>query len=266
MTTESKGQWKHPKMVKIPSRAKRVLIFSDVHFPNHCPKAVRTLLEFAEDYKPDQVVINGDLMDFSGISRHADADTANRILKDCEVGNNFLDALRSTVGRGCVIDANCGNHDLRIASFVAKNAPQLTGVTSVEQLLKLKERKIDWMPYSGDNVRFIAPKLGVTHGSFFGTNYTRETLLKYNVSCIVGHSHRPQYTSIPTVGPTGSQVRGCWGLGCLVPVQHVPYLVTPSGWQQGWGVALISPNGNFNVSHVNLTKGKITWHNGKTYG
>jgi hypothetical protein len=94
----------------------------------------------------------------------------------------------------------------------------------------------------------------------------RETVLKYGVSLIVGHAHRPQHTSVPVVGPTGHHTRGCWGLGCLVPVGRVGYLRQPSGWTQGWGVAMVSDNGEFDVHHVNLTRGRVRWHNGKTYG
>jgi predicted phosphodiesterase len=245
---------------------KRVLIASDIHFPNHDPSAVATLLRFVRDYKPHQVVLNGDIMDFQGLSRHADASAATRVRAECEVAADFLDGLRREAGKGCRIDYNEGNHDIRLNTFVEMNAPQLGGLLTLTDLLGLKRRRIDFMPYSGDDVRFIGPKLGVTHGSFHGTNYTRETVLKYGVSLIVGHAHRPQHTSVPVVGPTGHHTRGCWGLGCLVPVGRVGYMRQPSGWTQGWGVAMVSDNGEFDVHHVNLTRGRVRWHNGKTYG
>lgn len=248
------------------SRAKRVAIVSDIHFPNHCAKAVKTFLAFVRQYRPDQVVLNGDIMDFQGLSKHADASTESRVLSEARVGADFLDGLRREVGAGCKIDFNEGNHDMRIRTFVEQNAPQLEGLLSLPEMLDFKRRKIDFMPYTGDDVRFLSPKLGVTHGSFHGTQYTRETILKYGVSLIVGHAHRPQFTSVPVVGTTGQHARGCWGLGCMVPVQRVGYLRQPAGWTQGWGVALIDRNGDFDVHHVNLTRGRVRWYDGKIYG
>jgi len=258
--------WKQPRRPAFKGRDKRVLIFSDIHIPNHDPKAVATLFEFAKDFKPDQVVINGDFMDLAGISRHADASTANRLKGEFAQANDFLDALRKVVGGGSVIDLNGGNHDERFEAFIERDAPQLTGLTSFEAELRLKQRKISFMPYHGDNIRFLSDKLATTHGAAFGSHYTKATLDKYGVSIIVGHAHRPQMTTVPTVGPTGPQVRACWGLGCLVAPTHVRYMRAPSGWTQGWGVALIRPTGEFNVHHVNLTRGKVNWFNGKTYG
>ncbi len=245
---------------------KRVAVVSDIHFPKHCPKAIKTFLSFVGDYKPHQVVLNGDILDFGGLSKYSDANVTERVKADCTVAADFLDGLRQKVGSGCKIDFNEGNHDIRLTTFVANKAPQLSGLLSLPNLLDFKRRRIDFMPYAGDNVRFLSPKLGVTHGSFHGVNYTRETIMKYGVSLIVGHAHRPQFSSVPTVGPKGPQVRGCWGAGCMVPIQHVPYLTQPSGWSQGWVVALVDPNGEFDVHHVNLTRGKVRWINGKTYG
>lgn len=245
---------------------KRICTISDVHFPNHCPKAVKTFLRFVRDFKPHQVVLNGDIMDFNGLSRHSDADAGTRVKAEAAVAADFLDGLRREAGPRCRIDFNEGNHDMRLRTWVEQNAPQLDGLLTLPELLDFKRRRIDFMPYSGDDVRFLSPKLGITHGSFHGVSYTRETILKYGVSLIVGHAHRPQYFSVPVVSVKGQHVRGCWGMGCMVPVERVGYLRQPSGWTQGWGVALVDDNGDFDVHQVNLTRGKVRWINGKSYG
>ena len=73
---------------------KRICTISDVHFPNHCPKAVKTFLRFVRDFKPHQVVLNGDIMDFNGLSRHSDADAGTRVKAEAAVAADFLDGLR----------------------------------------------------------------------------------------------------------------------------------------------------------------------------
>lgn len=233
---------------------KTYAVVSDIHFPNHDEKAVKVFLDTLDQIKVDEVVLNGDILDFGGLSSHADASAAERVKADAAVVGEFLDAIQR---RRIRVSWNDGNHDDRLYSFVERVTPQLTGLVSIPDLLSFKKRRIDYMRYSGDSVRFLSPKLGVTHGALFGAHYTKDTLSKYGVSMIVGHAHRPQYSEMPTVGPDGCQARGCWGLGCMVPVQHVRYLRKPSGWTQGFGlVSVHQSSGDFAVQQVNLIRGR----------
>jgi UDP-2,3-diacylglucosamine pyrophosphatase LpxH len=250
------------------AKQKKVLIVSDIHFPNHDPKAVVTFLTFLRHFKPHKVILNGDIHDFKGLSKHDDAATnMSRVQSETTMVADFLDGIRREGTRGMEIDLHEGNHDQRLTTYVAHRAPHLDGLMSLPSLLDLKRRRVSWMNYSADNVNFISPKLGVTHGTLHGTNYARDYLYKYGVSLIVGHAHRPQYASVPVVSRDGQHTRACWGLGCLVPVQHVSFPRHPSGWTQGWGIALIDErDGDFDVHQINLTRGRVRWVDGKTYG
>lgn len=244
---------------------KRIAVVSDIHVPFHCPKALNTFFKWLADFEPHQVVLNGDILDMAACSLHADADAGARLAEEVAAGNRFLDDLRGIVGRRCRIDFHEGNHEARLHRFVKARAPVLNGLTTLPDMLKLAKRGIHWMPYSGDNVNFITPKLGVTHGFAHGVNYTRATLMKYNVSIIVGHAHRPEASKVPVIGPNGQHTRGCWGSGCLVPVTHVSYMTQPSAWTQGWTAVYALPNGDFSVYPVDLHNGRVVW-NGKVYG
>ena len=245
----------------------KTVIISDIHLPHHDPKAVSTMFNFVKGFKPHKVIIAGDMMDFSGISRHADASAANRIKSELAVGNAFLDELRKVAGAKCEIVMLGGNHDKRIRSFVELNAPQLEGMLTIEEELRLEERGISFTEYSGDKAYWLSKKLAVMHGFAHGQNYAAETLRKYNVSCIVGHAHKIQVFTSPTVGQSGQQARICYGNSCLVPVKDVSYMTAPSGWTQGLTVALVDKkSGAFNVYPVVMTDHLIRWCDSKVYG
>lgn len=245
---------------------KKTLVVSDIHVPFNDLQATKTFFSFAKDFKPDELILNGDILDLKACSGHGDVDATDLLWQEILAGNIFLDEVRKAVGPKCKIHFNEGNHCTRLTRFVRRQAPSLQGITSVPELLKLRARKISWLPYSGDNMYFITKKLGVTHGFAHGTNYTRATLRKLGVSCIVGHAHRPEYSTEPVVDHNGQHIRGCWGSGCLVPVQHVDYLTAPSGWSQGWTVVYSDERtGDFSVYPINLANGHVFW-NGKVYG
>lgn len=244
---------------------KRIAVVSDIHVPFECKNALNTFFSWLNDFKPHKVVLNGDILDLAACSLHKDADAGRVLAEELEAGNRFLDRLRAIVGTSCEIFYNEGNHEARFNSFIKTKAPALNGLTSLPEALRLDKRRIKWLPYSGDNVLFVTPKLGITHGFAHGVNYTRATLLKYNISVIVGHAHRPEASKVPVIGQDGQHTRGCWGSGCLVPVTHVSYMKQPTGWTQGWTAVYALPSGDFSVYPVDLHNGKVVW-NGKVYG
>ncbi len=242
---------------------KTAVVVSDIHVPNHDPVATRTFLKFVRKLKPDVVVLNGDILDLAACSSHGDADSSLRLEAEFAAGNVFLDDL-TDAAPGARFVYNEGNHETRLQRFVAKNAPVLGGIISVPKALDLDGRGVEWREYDADSAFFLTPKLAITHGFAHGSRFTEDTLRKYNVSVIVGHAHRPQYTGLPTLDVDGQQVRGCWGSGCLVPVSRVPYLNRPSGWTQGWTVVYFDEE-SFSVYPVNLHGGRCFW-NGHVFG
>jgi len=243
-------------------RPKSVVIVSDVHVPYNCHRATKAFLDFVGDVKPDQIVLNGDILDMHAASSHGDAGTDSLIMDELEAGSEFLDRIRVASPRSKV-HFNEGNHEQRLTRYVAKNAPNLRGMTTVPSALSLAKRRITWLPYG--KVHFVSDKLGVTHGTHHGTHYARDTLVKYGMSLVVGHAHRPQIHTMGVAGDGADSVRGVFGLGCLVPVDTVPYINGPSGWTNGFGLFYVMPDGTFTPYIINMAKQKFAW-GGKVYG
>ena len=244
-------------------KIKTVDIASDIHVPFHDTKVVNAWLAFERDNQPDELVLNGDIADMQGASSHGDAQSENLITDEIEAVNEFLDRVRDAVGPRCKIHYNEGNHEDRFTRYLAKQAPNLRGLTDLPTMLRLKQRKISWLPYG--KVHFLSEKLGVTHGIFHGVNYARETLIRYGTSIVVGHAHRPQIHTMGVAGDSASAIRGAFGLGCMIPVDDVPYLKGPSGWSNGFGRFYVMPDGTFTPYVINMARQRFVW-NGKVYG
>ncbi len=240
---------------------KKCVVVSDIHVPYNCQKATKAFLSFLKDFKADVLVLNGDIADMKAASGHSDSE--GLVKDEIEAVNAFLDEVQAAAGRQCSIHYCQGNHEQFYDRYVAKNAAALKGLSSLPRELELKRRGITWSEYG--KVHFLSKKLGVTHGAYHGTNYARETLIKFGMSLIVGHAHRPQVHTMGVAGESASQVRGCFGLGCLVPVDNVSYIKGPPGWTQGWGVFYVLPDGTFTPYPIMLTNQKFVW-NGKLYG
>ena len=51
--------------------AKRLLVLSDIHIPYHSINSITIAFDWAKKQKPDAVLLNGDTLDFFGLSRYA---------------------------------------------------------------------------------------------------------------------------------------------------------------------------------------------------
>lgn len=242
---------------------RKIAICSDVHNPYEDPKALSMFLDFLKDEKPDEVILNGDICDFSALSLHGDADGSQRHMDEIESANELLDRIQSIHRGKC--HYNEGNHEDRVRRYIAKNAPELEGLYGLENALNLKKRKISFLPYRAETPYFVTSKLAVTHGFAVGANAAKKTLERYGVSVIVGHTHTPAVAQLPVVSPTGVDSRKCWVLGCLAPTTGVPYMTAPTQWTQGWGMVYAMRSGAFAAYSIEIHNGLTVW-NGKVYG
>lgn len=238
-------------------------VISDIHVPSHCRPSIVAWLNFTSDNPPDELVLNGDILDLQSCSSHGDALSEDLLHDEVEAGNRFLDLVQDAVGPKCKVHFNEGNHEYRLTRYLKGKAPNLRKMLTLPSLLRLRERGISWLPYG--QVHFVSDKLGVTHGTKCGANYARDTLIKYGMSLVVGHSHRPQIHTMGVAGTDADAIRGVFGLGCMVPVDHVEYIHGPSGWSNGFGRFYVLPDGTFTPYIINFTKQRFVW-NGRTYG
>ncbi len=244
-------------------RVEMVVCFSDVHIPNHDVRALETVMLFIADQQPDRIILNGDIIDLESASLHPGAPSDRKVPEEIAAGNEFLDRLQA-IAPNATIHYNMGNHETRFERYVGSRAPHLRGLTTIEKELRFKERGITTLPYG--EVHFVG-NLGFTHGVFHNDFYTKNHLVKYGTSLVLGHTHRPQMYTMGVAGKDGSQkVRGAFGLPCLAPVGDCEYIKGPTGWMNGFGVFMVEKeSGEFTPSIVIMNHGRFWWGR-KRYG
>ena len=216
----------------------------DMHLPIEDTPAVKGLIQFIDDFQPDEVIVMGDLMDFKQPSRWSKdtrAEFEGSVYRDCEYAQQvFLDPLRAAYsGPVGIIE---GNHDVRPRDYLEKNAPALSGGSQfdLDVLLGFSERDIDLLPW----IYVFADDWAATHGHIGGISMSKTagvTALNaantFGLNIVCGHSHRLGMVS-ETEGYV-SNYRTLTGIevGHLVDVDQVDYMTPGVGnWQEGFAV------------------------------
>ena len=171
-------------------RAKRILIFGDVHCPYEDMGAVRRMLDGCG--KVDECVISGDLLDMAAMSRFAKNDKVPTIEEEIKAAGRILSLLRLRLG-DVPITYLQGNHELRLSKRLNELLPELSGFVSVPDILDLKGYGIRYV--DSPNATCWVERQGVLVGHFDralkGAGKTAVELMRqYGVPVVQAHTHR----------------------------------------------------------------------------
>jgi hypothetical protein len=215
-----------------------ILVVPDTHRPYHDQRAFDLMMQVGKVLKPKHIYIIGDFIDFYAVSSHSkNPSRATKLvdeLKDAEVGLDQLDALgaENKVFIG-------GNHCDRLQRYLQDKAPELFDIISVPELLHLKKRGWDYVPYKHDT------KLGkayLTHdvGSA-GRNAIFKCLDTYQHTVITGHTHRLAYVvEGNAAGEYKLSAQFGW-LGDASKVDYMQHAKVLKDWALGFGVGYLEP-------------------------
>ncbi len=250
---------------------KRIVVLSDMQIPYHDKRAVRNVLGFLAEYKPDEIASVGDEVDFPQISRWTRGmagEYKGDLQAHCDAGKRVLAGLRAA--HDGPIHVSRSNHMDRPLTYVRTRAPGLMGLKALEvpSLLDFDKYGITYHeePYE------IAPGWLLAHGDEGGSSRapggTALALArKWGYSVVCGHTHKlgiqHEHMSV-----NHRMVRERFGfeVGNLMDLKSAHYLrAGHANWNQGFGIlyvdkhrvtpvpVFIRPNGTFVVE-------------GKTYG
>lgn len=233
---------------------------------------MKALIRFIGEYKPDEVVHIGDLMDYPQPARFSKGNAAEfegSVFADSEYAKRkFLEPLRAAYdGPIGVIE---GNHDLRPRSYLSKYAPALaeSGAFNFENLLDFDGFGITKLP---DFYEF-APKWLMIHGHKGGVSLSRNAAVtainaatRMQKSVIMGHTHRlglnftsKGYDGVITQKLTGMEV------GNLMNMRLAGYLKgSTANWQQGFGLVHVDGS-HVRAEPIEISNGKFVV-DGNTY-
>lgn len=210
-----------------------ILIVPDTHRPYHDKKAWALMLKVARDLKPYHLVVLGDFADFFGVSSHSkDPNRAMRLdkeLEDVEVGLNEL----GTLGAKRKIFVS-GNHEDRLTRYLQDKAPELFNIVGIPELLKLKEKGWEYVPYKQDT---RIGKLHITHDvGHAGRSSVFQCLDTYQHSNVTGHTHRMAYVvEGNAVGEQKLSAQFGW-LGDEEQADYMHRVKALKNWAKGFGI------------------------------
>lgn len=234
----------------------KILNISDLHFPYQDNEAIKLALKYGVEKKVDCVLINGDLVDFAGISRHEKDWRQRSVHEELEAVRTFLKGLRKLFPKQRIV-FKYGNHDERWEKYLFLKAPELFGCTDFELpvLLKLGELKIEVVK---EKRPIKVGKLTILHGhelagSSGGVNPARATFLKTLDSVIVGHYHKRSSHDETTMNGNVISVQS---QGCLCGMN--PLYMPINKWQQGFSyIEHDIKSGDYMLHNHVIIKGKV---------
>ncbi len=100
----------------------------------------------AQKCGPDVVILMGDILDFHRISRYPNDEGTLSFAEEIRVGLDLLYYFRQSFPNADFYYIE-GNHEVRLAHYIQRNASELTGLESLEManLLHMKELEITFL-------------------------------------------------------------------------------------------------------------------------
>lgn len=233
--------------------AKRLLILSDIHIPYHSIDAITCALDYAKKEKPDAILLNGDTLDFFGLSRFSKDPKKRSFAHELAAFKDFMDVLKKEFNAKLYF--KLGNHEERYEHFLWMKAGELEGVEEFDlgNIIKARAEGIEIIK---DKRVMKAGGLNIIHGhEYFGitspVNIARGLYMKGKVSAIQGHNHA---TSEHTETDMNGNIVTTWSIGCLSELH--PMYMPLNRWN--WGFSLVEIDGQeFEVRNKRIHNGKV---------
>lgn len=234
----------------------RVLIASDFHSPYQDPLCLSAMLSFCKWWKPQEIFINGDLLDAYAFARFVkNPETALKAQDEIDECINILEQIKKVNPQAkiCLVR---GNHEYRLQKYLWTKAPELSGLRelTIESLLHLKHLGINYEKRGRLEYRGIVIK----HGSVVRkhSSYTAKAEFeKEGQSGVSGHTHRVGYYRKDNVNKPHVWVEG----GCMCKKDMEYMEGEPADWHHGFIAIDFFKSGLFNFTIVPIIQGKALY-------
>ncbi len=234
------------------TQLKRILFVPDAHHPFVDKQAWDVMLRAGTMLQPDIIVVEGDFGDFYSCSAHDKNPTRTNDL-EYEVGKiREARAQLDKLGASKKIFIE-GNHEFRLARYLASNAPAVFKMLSVPELFELTENGWDFVPYKAS---CRLGKLHLTHDTgTAGQNAHRQSMNAFQGSCVIGHTHRMEFSVTGNAdGPP--QVGAMFGwLGSFEEIDYMHAIAAKRAWVHGFGIGFMEPSGVVHLQPVPIVNG-----------
>jgi predicted phosphodiesterase len=241
--------------------------------PIHDEKAISVALQVIADLDPDQIVMNGDNLDFSDFGKYLNrVPFRNMVQPAIDRAAELCRELRQAAPRAKIIWLE-GNHEARLHKYLDTYVSPTSGVTrgklkgsdrepfpvnSVPFLCRMADFDVEYLVGYPENGYFLNSNLMVIHGHKVTSNGSTTTkyLNDAHQSVIYGHVHRVEYGYRTRRSPNGPRTVMAASPGCLCRTDGVvpstnsgsdhfgrPLAIGSENWQQGLAVVQYQPCG-----------------------
>ena len=244
------------------TKYKRVLFVSDIHCPYQDKSALRAMYNFMDWWKPQEVIILGDLVDFYAISKFSrDPERVLKLQEELDESVKILNQIREHAGKVSIYFLR-GNHEDRLKKYLWSKAQELSGLRALrlEELLEFDRLKISYEDKNQIKCGGVMFKHGSIIRMFAG--YTAKGEFEKNgMSGVSGHSHRlAQYRH------TNEADSYIWTeAGCLCQLDANYMDGSKANWNQGFCVGYFKNNSKrFILETIPILNGRA-FYCGKEY-
>jgi len=249
------------------AKARKLMAFGDIHYPQQNQLAVDITLAAMEYVKPDVVVILGDTLDCGQFSAHPPTWGAleTKYEHDLAQANAMLDRVQASCGRLVVIE---GNHEHRLDRWAAKTAEGRGAYSMLSPRLNLSRGRKDfsYIPYGSVSGKYphykVNSRLVAVHGWSYAKHATKNHLsLSQGMSVIHGHTHRADASIIQSVWKKSAAIQAR-SAGCLC--KQVPMYGTgsPVEWVNGFILGYLGQHDD-TLYTIPITNGRCILPDGK---
>ena len=226
----------------------RLLIISDIQFPFADEPLLKAVNRFIADWKPNDIIYNGDCIDCYEIS---DFDKRpERLFNLQDEFEMMIDLMHEHRRCGARLWFIEGNHEERMNRAIWRKAAGFSFmVADIPEALKLDELTDGFVPY-GKHIDYLG--FTVTHGnvvSQYSAYTARRHYDKYHSSGANGHTHRlGSYSHTDMRGRSHTWFE----TGCLCR-RDMEYVKGTANWQHGFLIGEVH-NGALHPSLVRVVE------------
>lgn len=211
-------------------RIQTALIVPDSHVPCHDKLAFKIMFKIAKHIYESkthdlaEIVFLGDFIENLAVSTHKKDLPYNQSLKhEIDEVNKQLDYIDELFPSEKVKKVFCeGNHEERLSRFIRDKAPELYGLSNIEELLKIKERRYKWVKFEPRQSYSLFNGSVITRHTPVGSS-AKTTAMRAGsrVDCILfGHIHSFDEASVGCLGQSAQthqtvKAKACGFLGDL---------------------------------------------------
>jgi predicted phosphodiesterase len=221
----------------------RIVVLSDMQIPYHDRRSVDAVMQFVEDYEPDQLFCVGDEADSPEPSRWTKGtagEYAGTLQKGLDKTADIMKGFKEAIGDK-PFHVMRSNHGDRIQHYINRYAPALASLRELEytRLLDYDKNEITYH----DSIWSFSPGWAMAHGDEGNLIKTAggtamSLARKTGTSIVCGHTHRLglQHEHSGYNGKIQNRLYGV-EVGHLMDLGKAGYLKTGgANWQQGFAI------------------------------